>query len=156
MGDMAKKAKKDPEFVIRCTHCMTDDYRLSDVDPTSPVKIYTDTPKKFSTPAEKPSVNKTVKTDFVTPDARELFPIGLPSLQTETMRNSLGSPVMKKNKVMPYISHEDSLRKRFADKVNQSECLPEISQSSLRQSAYEDVTLQNVRNENCVIFEDFS
>lgn len=32
IGDLAKKAKKDSSFVIRCSHCMQDDYKLVDVD----------------------------------------------------------------------------------------------------------------------------
>lgn len=47
IGDLAKRAKKDANFVIRCSHCMEDDYRLNDVDPTAPVKFYTDTPMKM-------------------------------------------------------------------------------------------------------------
>ena len=66
IGDLAKKAKRDSEFVIRCTHCMTDDYKLNDVDPSSPLKLYTDTPKKFRTP-ETTGDND----NHVTPDARE-------------------------------------------------------------------------------------
>lgn len=45
---MAKKAKKDPKYIIRCTHCMTEDYKLVDVDPEEQVKWYTDTPAKFN------------------------------------------------------------------------------------------------------------
>ena len=37
IGEMAKKAKKETSFVIRCTHCMTSDYRLTDVVPAEPV-----------------------------------------------------------------------------------------------------------------------
>lgn len=44
IGDLAKRAKKDINFVIRCTHCMENDYRLNDVDPIAPIKFYTDTP----------------------------------------------------------------------------------------------------------------
>ncbi len=44
---MAKLAKRDLKFVIKCTHCMKDDFKLQDVDPNEAVKIYTDTPAKF-------------------------------------------------------------------------------------------------------------
>ena len=47
IGDLAKRAKKDANFVIRCSHCMEEDYRLNDVDLTAPVKWYTDTPQKM-------------------------------------------------------------------------------------------------------------
>lgn len=48
IGEMAKKAKKDYKFIIRCTHCMTDEYKLQDVDPSDRVKTYTDTPAKYN------------------------------------------------------------------------------------------------------------
>ena len=35
IGDLAKKAKKDANFVIRCTHCMEEDFKLFDVDPNA-------------------------------------------------------------------------------------------------------------------------
>ena len=44
---MAKKAKRDKEFVIKCWHCLTDKYRLEDVNLDDPVKYYTDTPLKI-------------------------------------------------------------------------------------------------------------
>jgi hypothetical protein len=44
---LAKRAKKDPAFVITCCHCYEDDYRLADVDKDKPVKYYTDTPFKM-------------------------------------------------------------------------------------------------------------
>jgi hypothetical protein len=28
IGEMAKKAKKDHKYTIRCTHCMKDEYKL--------------------------------------------------------------------------------------------------------------------------------
>ena len=31
IGSMAKKAKQTPGYVIRCCHCMTDDFKLTDV-----------------------------------------------------------------------------------------------------------------------------
>ena len=46
IGDLAKRAKKDPSFVITCCHCFADDYRLTDVDHKNEVKFYTDTPFK--------------------------------------------------------------------------------------------------------------
>lgn len=46
IGEMAKKAKKDHKYTIRCTHCMKDEYKLLDVDPRDKIKVYTDTPAK--------------------------------------------------------------------------------------------------------------
>lgn len=43
---MAKKTKKDYQFIIRCPHCCTEEFRLSDVKPEAPIKFYTDTPCK--------------------------------------------------------------------------------------------------------------
>lgn len=48
---MAKKAKKDLSFVIRCSHCFEHDFRLDDVTPEEKIKYYTDTPMKNATPA---------------------------------------------------------------------------------------------------------
>ena len=47
IGDLAKRAKKDPSFVITCCHCFEEDYRLVDVDKEKPIKYYTDTPFKM-------------------------------------------------------------------------------------------------------------
>ena len=44
---MSKKAKVVDSYVIRCVHCMTNDFKLKDVAPEEPVKEYTDTPAKF-------------------------------------------------------------------------------------------------------------
>lgn len=44
---MAKKAKKDKKFVIRCAHCLVLEFKLHDVKPDDKVKIYTDTPFKL-------------------------------------------------------------------------------------------------------------
>jgi hypothetical protein len=44
---MAKKAKKDKNFVIRCSYCFIDDYRLEDVKTDDTIKHYTDSPFKF-------------------------------------------------------------------------------------------------------------
>jgi hypothetical protein len=55
IGEMAKKAKKEPKFVIRCTHCMTEDYRLYDVVPTDKVRQYTDTPAKWHKVRDTPN-----------------------------------------------------------------------------------------------------
>ena len=47
IGAMARKAKTTTDYVIRCTHCCTDEFKLTDVDPSLPPKEYTDTPAKF-------------------------------------------------------------------------------------------------------------
>ena len=31
IGEMAKKAKKDKKFIIKCSHCCEEDFRLEDV-----------------------------------------------------------------------------------------------------------------------------
>ena len=49
IGDIAKKAKSNPDFLIMCSHCTQTNYRLTDVDPKAPLKIYTDTPLKAKT-----------------------------------------------------------------------------------------------------------
>lgn len=46
IGDMAKRAKRDREFIIRCAHCLEEDFKLTDVGPEETVKHYTDTPFK--------------------------------------------------------------------------------------------------------------
>ena len=48
IGDMAKRAKRNKGFVIRCSHCFESDFRLADVNPSDEVKYYTDTPFKQS------------------------------------------------------------------------------------------------------------
>ena len=47
IGDMAKKAKRDRSFVIKCAHCFETDFKLLDVKPDEKVKLYTDTPYKL-------------------------------------------------------------------------------------------------------------
>ena len=53
---MAKKAKKDIKFVIRCSHCFENEFRLDDVDHTQKIKHYTDTPMKYTTTRNHPGV----------------------------------------------------------------------------------------------------
>ena len=48
IGDMAKKAKTDTKFKIVCSHCTAEEYKLVDVDPDAPLRVYTDTPFKLS------------------------------------------------------------------------------------------------------------
>ena len=47
IGDMARKAKTDDKYKIHCSHCCADDYKLVDVDPSAPLRVYTDTPFKL-------------------------------------------------------------------------------------------------------------
>lgn len=47
IGEMAKKAKTTSNYVIRCVHCMTDEFKLYDVNPEDTPKDYTDTPAKY-------------------------------------------------------------------------------------------------------------
>ena len=44
---MAKQAKKDPKYIIRCAYCAEDDFKLRDVDQAAKVRLYTDTPAKI-------------------------------------------------------------------------------------------------------------
>jgi len=44
---MAKAAKKDPKYTIRCAYCAQDDFKLYDVDMEAEVRQYTDTPAKI-------------------------------------------------------------------------------------------------------------
>jgi hypothetical protein len=60
IGDLAKKAKKDFNFTIRCSHCMEEDFRLQDVDLTAAVKFYTDTPNKLAMEQKSESNDKIV------------------------------------------------------------------------------------------------
>lgn len=46
IGDMAKKAKHCPSYVIRCVHCMAEDFKLTDADTDTTPREYTDTPAK--------------------------------------------------------------------------------------------------------------
>ena len=47
IGDMAKKAKKDRDFTIKCAHCFEKEFKLNDVKLDDKVKLYTDTPYKM-------------------------------------------------------------------------------------------------------------
>ena len=51
---MAKKAKTTLNYVIRCVHCMTDEFKLIDVNPEEHPKDYTDTPAKYWSKRSKP------------------------------------------------------------------------------------------------------
>lgn len=44
---MVRKTKKDVSFVIRCSHCLRDDFKLNDVNGEDEVKFYSDTPFKI-------------------------------------------------------------------------------------------------------------
>lgn len=56
---MAKRAKKNKEFVIRCAHCLESDFRLTDVKPDEKIKYYTDTP--FKKPFVSPNASSAAK-----------------------------------------------------------------------------------------------
>jgi hypothetical protein len=43
---MAKRAKKNRKFIIKCAHCNEADFKLVDVNPDEQIKYYTDTPFK--------------------------------------------------------------------------------------------------------------
>jgi hypothetical protein len=47
IGEMAKKAKKDSGYIIRCSYCIIDDFRLEDVKEEAEIKHYTDSPFKL-------------------------------------------------------------------------------------------------------------
>ena len=59
---MAKKAKNNTNFIIRCTHCFEDKFKLDDVDPKETVKFYTDTPFKYN--LTKDETNNDTKDDI--------------------------------------------------------------------------------------------
>ena len=54
IGEMAKKAKSNRDYVINCTHCLANDFKLDDVKPEAEIKYYTDSPFKFNS-ALKPT-----------------------------------------------------------------------------------------------------
>jgi hypothetical protein len=58
---MAKRAKRDREFVIRCAHCLEEDFKLTDVSPEETVKHYTDTPFKGRRKASSSSLATPVR-----------------------------------------------------------------------------------------------
>ena len=49
IGWQAKKAKKDENYTIHCSHCYKKEFRLNDVDEDdeAQIKQYTDTPLRF-------------------------------------------------------------------------------------------------------------
>lgn len=54
IGWQAKKAKKDENYQITCSHCYSDNFRLKDVDLNDKqIKYYTDTPFKCLRSAQK-------------------------------------------------------------------------------------------------------
>jgi len=55
---MAKRTKKDKKFVIKCSHCFSDDFKLDDVKPDDELKFYTDTPFKCTRTAGGPDTKK--------------------------------------------------------------------------------------------------
>ena len=53
IGEMAKKAKKDSKFIIRCPHCLENEFKLNDVKKEDKLKFYTDTPFKYTKKSKK-------------------------------------------------------------------------------------------------------
>lgn len=56
IGWQAKRAKRDPNYRINCSHCYKDEFRLCDVDEEADdfeLRHYTDTPLKFLQEMEK-------------------------------------------------------------------------------------------------------
>ena len=49
------EAKKEVTYVIKCPHCLEDDFKLDDVDPTAVPKHYTDTPARHGVLAKNKS-----------------------------------------------------------------------------------------------------
>lgn len=54
IGELAKKAKRDKNFVIKCSHCFEHDFKLDDVNLSETVKHYTDTPLRYNKATNKP------------------------------------------------------------------------------------------------------
>ena len=95
IGAMAKKAKTDSNYRITCSHCTSSEYKLFDVDPLAPLRVYTDTPFKLQSsvaksPQKDASVSKpqidqsafkkdaavaagNAKQQFFTPDSKQQF-----------------------------------------------------------------------------------
>jgi hypothetical protein len=68
---MAKKAKTTLNYVIRCVHCMTDEFKLTDVNPEEFPKDYTDTPAKYRSKRSRPLPNHKETTLIPTPFGEE-------------------------------------------------------------------------------------
>lgn len=58
IGEMAKKAKKDVNFIIKCPHCFECEFKLDDVNLEDKVKFYTDTPFKYIKNSPAPESEK--------------------------------------------------------------------------------------------------
>lgn len=82
IGEMAKKAKKEHNYIIRCTHCMTEDYKLHDVDLNDNVKHYTDTPAKFNE----------LQNNYATPGEEKCLSPALPMPNFDSSRINYPTP----------------------------------------------------------------
>ena len=69
IGDMARRAKTDVKYVINCSHCLSYEFKLHDVDKSAKVKIYTDTPFKYM-----PSLQSAAKESKVDMSREECIP----------------------------------------------------------------------------------
>ena len=50
IGLQAKRAQNDEKYIIKCSHCYKDNFKLEDIDPNldnRDIKYYTDTPFKY-------------------------------------------------------------------------------------------------------------
>ena len=61
IGDMARKAKQDKNFIIKCSHCCEIDFKLEDVKPDDKLKFYTDTPFKHAKTRDEEAANKNIE-----------------------------------------------------------------------------------------------
>ena len=69
IGDMARKAKNDSNYQILCSHCVANSYKLTDVDPEAPLRIYTDTPFKLNDTVSRQDADP-LHLDHETPPAK--------------------------------------------------------------------------------------
>lgn len=49
IGQMSMRARSDHSYTIRCAYCTAHEFRLRDVEPTDPIKVYTDCQHKSVT-----------------------------------------------------------------------------------------------------------
>lgn len=61
---MARKAKNDRNFIIKCSHCFEVDFKLEDVKQEDTVKFYTDTPFKHARTRVLVSSSKKINKEF--------------------------------------------------------------------------------------------
>ena len=98
IGQMARRAKTTPQYIIRCCHCMTDDFRLVDVDLSQPAKDYTDTPAKYRSNLKRKNRFREAQRENVSPErASPLRSTRL--LKVTGVESEVRLPVLAKNMI---------------------------------------------------------